>query len=104
VTEKEFQRGVLDWARLNGWLAYHPHDSRHSQAGFPDLTLVRDGRLVFVELKTAAGRVSGAQAEWLAALEGAGCEVHVWRPGDWGEIERALARRQSARHAGRAPG
>jgi VRR-NUC domain len=100
VTEKEFQQGVLDWARINGWLAFHAHDSRRSQPGFPDLTLVRGGLLMFVELKTASGRVSPAQQQWLAALSDAGCEVHVWRPGDWGEIERVLARRAPA---GRGP-
>ncbi|MGD0386400.1 MAG: VRR-NUC domain-containing protein [Solirubrobacteraceae bacterium] len=97
MTEKQFQQQVVDWARFNHWLVYHPHDSRHSAAGFPDLALVRDGRLVFAELKTARGRVSVAQHEWLAALAASGCETHVWRPADWPVIERTLARQPSAR-------
>jgi hypothetical protein len=92
MTEREFQQQVVDWAQINGWLVFHPFDSRRSEPGFPDLTMVRDGRLVFAELKTETGRVSGAQTEWLAGLEAAGCEVRVWRPGDWPVIERALAR------------
>jgi hypothetical protein len=92
VSEKQLQSAVVQWARLNGWLVFHPFDSRRSQAGFPDLTLVRGERLMFAELKATDGRVTGAQQEWLAALAAAGCEVHVWRPGDWGQIERTLAR------------
>jgi hypothetical protein len=103
VTERQFQQQVLDWALLNGWLVYHPFDSRRSQVGFPDLTLVRDGRLVFAELKTATGRVSAAQHEWLGALRAvAGCETHVWRPADWPVVERALARVPRGAAAGRA--
>lgn len=41
ISEKEFQAQVLDLARLTGWLCYHPHDSRRSAPGFPDLVLVR---------------------------------------------------------------
>src|SRR5688572_19177552 len=40
-TERAFQAQVVKYARLMGWTAYHTHDSRRSQAGFPDLVLVR---------------------------------------------------------------
>lgn len=92
VAEKQFMAGVLEYASLHGWLAYHTHDSRRSAAGYPDLTLVRGGRLLFAELKGAQGRVSDAQAVWIGALRSAGCDVRVWRPGDWAEIEATLRR------------
>lgn len=102
-TEKQFEAAVREYAQLNGWLIFHPFDSRRSEAGYPDLTMVRDGRIVFAELKTDTGRVSKAQRRWLDALkvvEGnlfsvsdrEGFDVHVWRPADWWLIERVLGR------------
>ena len=60
-------------------------------AGFPDLVLVRKGRLLFVELKSEIGKVSPQQRKWLDDLDKA-AETYVWRPEDWtsGEIDRRL--------------
>lgn len=59
--------------------------------GFPHLVLVRD-RVIFAELKSAAGRLSVDQQDWLHALAEAGAERHIWYPSDWtdGRIERVL--------------
>lgn len=91
VTEKAWQQTVVDYAQVMGWRVYHTFDSRRSAEGFPDLVMVRRGRVVVAELKAENGRVSTAQAEWLADLAEAlpGC-VTVWRPSDWPEVERAL--------------
>jgi hypothetical protein len=73
--------------------------------------LVRPPRLIFAELKTASGRVSAAQEEWLhnlsevgvaARTPGAGSgygtptalpvpEVYLWRPDDLQDIANLLA-------------
>ena len=92
VTERQFQAAIIDLARWTGWRWYHTHDSRRSVAGFPDLTLVRDTRLMFAELKAERGKVSGDQQAWIDALRAAGADVRVWRPGDWNEIEQTLRR------------
>jgi hypothetical protein len=92
VSEKQFMASVVELARWCGWLIFHPFDSRRSTAGFPDLTLVRDGRLLFCELKSERGRVSADQQQWLDALQLAGCDVVVWRPDDWPAIVEALRR------------
>lgn len=98
VSEKEFQAAVIRYAELRGYRVYHTHDSRRSAAGFPDLVLVKHGRLVFAELKTEKGRLSKAQEEWLDALGNVGdplcdhcADVHVWRPSNWPVIEAVLA-------------
>lgn len=84
MSEADLQTAVRDLARLTGWLCYHTHDSRRSDAGFPDLTMVhiRQRRLLFVELKTAKGRLSAAQAGWLDSLSAVGIECAIWRPAD----------------------
>jgi hypothetical protein len=92
VPEREFQASVVDLALLRGWKAWHDHDSRRNVAGLPDLLLVRPPRVLFAEIKAARGRLSPSQRTWLDALGRCpGVEVHVWRPGDWSEIEEALA-------------
>lgn len=99
MTERQLQDGIVELARILGWLAYHTHDSRRSQPGFPDLVLVRGERLIFAELKSENGRVSPAQKVWLGALEHVAgeverstddrrsrpgrVEVYLWRPADW---------------------
>ena len=93
LTEKAWLQRVRHTARLYGWHCYHTHDSRRSEPGFPDVTLVRDGRLLFAELKAAKGRVTRDQQAWLSALAGCGPpQVHIWRPADWPEVLAELRR------------
>lgn len=85
-TESEFQSHVMTLAKSLGYTQqYHTHDSRRSQAGFPDLVLIhsRTKKLMFVELKAQAGRVSPAQESWLNDLRLGGQTAEVWRPSDW---------------------
>ena len=94
VTEKGFMSAVLDLAKLTHWRCYHTFDARRSEAGFPDICMTRDGRILFAELKTERGRVTEAQREWLEALASCpGAEVKVWRPSDWDDVEYTLRRR-----------
>ena len=103
MSEREFQDGhVVPLAVSCGWIYYHTHDSRRSPGGFPDLVLVRGGKLIFAELKSEKGRVSAAQKVWLAALKvvadlpGSPVEVWLWRPSDWHDIVRRLSRQTVA--------
>ena len=87
VSEKDFLAGVTELATLAGWLVYHTYDSRRSQAGFPDLTMAKGGRLIFAELKTQKGRVTPLQQVWLDELEKIKeVEVYLWRPSNMDEI------------------
>ena len=90
LTEKQFQQQVIDLAKLRGWHVYHTHDSRRSEAGFPDLVLVRGGVLLYRELKTDTGRLSPAQSTWLNVIDSAGGDAETWRPRDWDHIESML--------------
>jgi hypothetical protein len=97
-TEAQLQQAIIELARALGWLVYHTFDSRHSAEGFPDLVLVRQGELIFAELKSAVGKVKPEQQLWLDVLDTVSgradpqVKVYIWRPADWPEIERALAR------------
>lgn len=105
VDEASFQATVIDAAHLQGWRVAHFRPAMTSSGwrtpvaadgkGFPDLVLVRD-RVVFAELKGSSGQVRPDQRQWLDALQAAGVEAYCWRPRDWDEIERTLARREAA--------
>ena len=86
----DFQNTVIELAEQHRWLVYHTHDSRRSAPGFPDLTMVRRGKLVFAELKTDKSNLTRDQAIWLCELRKTCPHVYVWRPSDWREIEDVL--------------
>jgi hypothetical protein len=96
VNEKQFQQTVVTYAKYAGWdLVYHTHDSRRSEAGFPDLVMVRaaDKRVIYRELKTETGKLTRAQKAWIDTLQAAGADADVWRPRDLhGRIPAELAR------------
>lgn len=87
---------VLALATQCGWQAYHTHDSRRSQPGFPDLVLVKPGHpVIFAELKRDDIKLpTPEQQAWLTSLRLAtGVQAHVWRRRDWAIIEGILTQR-----------
>jgi len=93
MSEAELQANVRELARVRGWKCYHTHDARRSDVGFPDLVLVRENRLLFVELKSEKGKPSPAQIEWLHVLMlTRRVETFLWKPSQWldGTIEGML--------------
>jgi len=94
--EKDFQRRVEEYARLEGWHVYSVPDSRRvSLSGYPDLTMWRvvDKRLIFAELKREKGRLRPQQEVILDELRALGVAlVVVWRPSDWETIVETLRR------------
>lgn len=95
LTEAQFQAAVIELAERCGYLVYHTYDSRRSSPGFPDLTITRNGRVIFAELKTQRGRIRPEQRIWLATLaQCPGVEVAILRPSDWPRIEAALVHGQ----------
>ena len=109
MSEREFQAAVIDYAERSGFRVAHFSDSRRQvapgrlvgdrqAAGFPDLVLARDGRLIFAELKAEKGRLRPAQEVWLAALQEVEADaagrvlVRVWTPQAWPDVQTTLAR------------
>jgi hypothetical protein len=94
MTEKEFQRLVVQLASLGGWDYYFTWNSLHSPAGFPDLVLVRGPVILYRELKVGKNTTTSAQEHWINILRIARQDVKVWRPEDWSEIEATLIGRK----------
>lgn len=85
MTESALQNAIIAQALRKGWLIYHTYDSRRSQPGFPDLTLVHPGHGLLLFRETQKGTTTAQQKKWLAALAAAGQDAKVWRPIDWYE-------------------
>lgn len=94
ASEARFMAAVIRYARFWGWTVYHTHDSRHSEAGFPDLTMRRMGptgwRVVAAELKQSGKVPTPAQSAWLQAFNEQGVAAFTWTPADLDEIEKVL--------------
>lgn len=98
IKEEAFRQQLRQIARMYGWsMQYHTYDSRRSDAGWPDEVFVHPeyGRMIFVEVKSEKGRVSGKQEVWLKALASCGAEAVVWRPSDIAEIMDVLGPKQT---------
>ena len=99
ITEKDFQRTVVEYAQALGYLVYHQVDmgrkdpetgrvsySRRIGPGFPDLVIAGHGRVIFAELKSEKGKLTEDQKAWQEVLY-RDAEWYLWRPSDWPEIE-----------------
>ena len=82
MTEAELQEHVrLMCAQLRLY-HYHPHDSRRSTAGWPDSVIIGRCGIIFRELKTQSGQLSGEQRQVGYLLASQGLSWEVWRPAD----------------------
>jgi hypothetical protein len=90
MTEKDWQKQVVDLARLFGFRVFHTWLSIRSEKGWPDLALFRPGRFLLAELKTEKGKLTASQESMIADLRAAGVEVHVWRPADLDRVVEVL--------------
>lgn len=96
VSEAQWLVAVGDTLDLYGWSWHHARPARrkdgkwatavqgNSSKGFPDIIAARPPRLLAIELKSATGRTTPEQREWIARLQACGVEAHVLRmPAAW---------------------
>lgn len=92
LSEHDLQANVVAAAKMQGWWVMAVRDSRGTEPGWPDLTLIRGGRLMYRELKSETGKLRPAQRRVYALLVAAGADVAVWQPRHWysGAIDEDL--------------
>jgi hypothetical protein len=100
ITEAEFQRQVLDIAKLFRWTVAHFRPAQTSRGwrtpvsadgkGFPDLCMVRGDRIVFAELKREKAKLTDEQVGWIKLLQQTQAEVYVWYPLEIDQIAELL--------------
>lgn len=105
-TEERSLRVLVTAARRRGYLAYHTYDTRIAcrscgripdvparGRGFPDLVIAKAPRVLFLELKGPAGRVTADQQLWIDELRNCGQDARVVRPADVGALVDLIAGR-----------
>lgn len=101
VSERQLAETVEEAFELYGWLWCHytfgPNRSGNGfrthlrgHAGAPDYIACKNGRLMFVELKSQKGRLSQPQKLWRAELAKSCCEYYLVRPSGLDEFIEAI--------------
>ncbi len=100
VLEAPYMNQIIETAEWLGFLAYHVHDSRKDNPGFPDIWCVgkpagpNAGRLVVIETKRETEDPSTEQLAWLVALEQVRTvEVMAARPRDVDQVTALIVGR-----------
>jgi hypothetical protein len=98
-SETAFQHRVTQLAEDLGWEWMHIGRTGKYVAngakgtlgsGWPDLTLLRGGRLIFAELKAQKGPPPSVTQQLVLGRLSHAAESYVWRPSDWPQILHLL--------------
>lgn len=94
MSEATLKGEVVRLAHDHGWIVFHlpmtpQRRPARNASGYPDLTLARDGEVLFLELKRQTEDLDAEQRVWRVAL---GRGFHVIRPSDLdnGRVEELL--------------
>ena len=63
-TESMILNQVRNTLKLDGWDVTRHQQGLGSRRGFPDLTALKDGKTLYIEVKTATGKQSPYQIEF----------------------------------------
>lgn len=81
-TEAQLHQEILEYCRSKGWPVVHSRLDRPATVGVgtPDFTVAMPGgKTIWVEAKTAKGKLRPEQQAWLAALRAKGHRAGVVR-------------------------
>jgi hypothetical protein len=102
VSEKEFQRQVIDIAQWHQWAVDHTPPMRSAKGavftggliGKADLVLysMLGKGIIYAELKSQTGRIMPSQQMFRDLVTKNGAEYYLWRPSDMHEILERLSR------------
>jgi hypothetical protein len=99
MSESAFLQQIKALAYIYGWAFHHATPSMTSKGrwittgspGFPDIVLAHKTRgVIMCELKTAKGKTTPAQDDWLERLS-PHVECYLWRPSDIDFISTRLS-------------
>lgn len=84
ILEAPWQRRIIEVATRLGWWSHHPHLSKFSSRGVPDLFLLRERttEAAWIEVKTDSNELSEDQVEVIDRMLACGLRVGVFRPHD----------------------
>lgn len=72
IKESDIQAQIKQYLQYKGWYVVKIHQSLGSVRGIADLYALKDGRHVWIEVKTARGRLSEYQEKFRDEIESHG--------------------------------
>ena len=79
LKEKDIQKVIIDYLKYTGWYVLRmPPSIYSSQKGIPDLYAVKKGRQIWIECKSAKGKLSKYQQQVIQQLLEHSAEVYVF--------------------------
>lgn len=78
-SEAEIQRAIKQLLQIRGWFVVKIHQSMGSHKGIADLYAIKDGRAIWIEVKTKIGKQSEHQEEFERDIVGHGGRYLVAR-------------------------
>lgn len=79
MKESEIQAAIREFLRWRGWFVIKIHQSLGSYRGIADLYALKDGRSLWIEVKTAKGQQTEYQRQFEADIKAHGGEYLVAR-------------------------
>ena len=71
-TETDIQNAIRDFLRWRGWFVIRHQQGLGSHKGLSDLTAIKNGRTVYIEVKNIFGKLSEKQIEFKSDIENHG--------------------------------
>jgi len=72
LKESDIRKQLQDYLRLKGWHVHYNLQGLGSYRGLSDLTAIKDGWVIFLEVKTPTGTQREDQKKFQAEVEAAG--------------------------------
>ena len=77
MLESKIEKDCVKWATLNGWQSFKFVSP--SNRGVPDRIFLKQGNTVFVEFKTATGKLSALQSRQIEKIRANDFKVFIIR-------------------------
>lgn len=77
LTENDIKRQVKDYLSIKGYFHFHILQGLGAFKGIPDRIAIKDGRVIFLEMKAPGKTQSEHQKKFQNRIEKAGGEYHV---------------------------
>jgi hypothetical protein len=93
ILEKDVRKVIKDWLQFNKWFVFSNFQGLGSYRGVTDFTAIKDGRVLWIEVKTPTGTQHASQVKFQNNIEAVGGEYVLARSSE--DVETAIALQQS---------
>ena len=77
ISENEIKRQVKDYLNIKGYFHFHILQGIGAFKGIPDIIAIKNGRVLFLEIKRPGGKQSEHQRQFQIFIEGHGGEYYI---------------------------